>query len=41
MPVLDPDGRPVGLVSSRDALGLEILNFRKEVEHKEALAEIL
>jgi CBS domain-containing protein len=41
MPVLDPQGRPVGLVSSRDALGLDILNFRKEVEHKEALAEIL
>ena len=41
MPVLDGQGRPVGLVSSRDALGLEVSNFRKELEHKEALAEIL
>lgn len=41
MPVVDPERRPVGMVSSRDALGLEIFNFRKELEHKEALAEIL
>ena len=41
MPVVDPIGRPIGLISSRDALGLEIFNFRKEPEHREVLAEIL
>jgi len=41
MPVVDPIGRPIGLISSRDALGLEIFNFRKELEHREVLAEIL
>ena len=41
MPVVDPIGRPIGLISSRDALGLEIFNFRKELEHREVLAEVL
>jgi len=41
MPVVDPLGRPIGVVSSRDALGLEILHFRQELEQRETLTEIL
>jgi CBS domain-containing protein len=41
MPVVDPIGRPIGLISSRDALGLEVSNFGKELEHREELAEVL
>jgi hypothetical protein len=39
--VVDPIGRPIGLISSRDALGLEVSNFGKELEHREELAEVL
>lgn len=41
MPVVDPGGRPIGLISSRDALGLEMLHFREELEQRETLAQIL
>jgi CBS domain-containing protein len=41
MPVVDPRGRPIGIVSSRDALGLEILHFRNELQQRESLTEIL
>jgi hypothetical protein len=41
MRVVDPIGRPIGLISSRDALGLEILHFRQELEQRETLTEIL
>ena len=41
MPVVDPAGRPIGIVSARDALGLEIVHFRQELAQRESLAEIL
>ena len=41
MPVVDGRGRPMGVVSARDALGLDILHFRSELELREAVAEIL
>ena len=41
MPVVDPIGRPIGVISSRDALGLEVTHFRHELEQREVLAEIL
>jgi CBS domain-containing protein len=41
MPVVDPRGRPIGVVSARDALALEIVHFRDELELREALTEIL
>ena len=41
MPVVDPIGRPIGVVSSRDALGIELLHFRGEVEQREQITEIL
>lgn len=41
MPVVDAAGHPLGLVSSRDALGLEMFRFADEVEKREKLAEIL
>jgi CBS domain-containing protein len=41
MPVVDPMGKPIGVVSSRDALGLEVLHFKNEMEQREYLTEIL
>lgn len=41
MPVIDPRGRPIGIVSAREALGLEILHFRNELMQRECLTEIL
>lgn len=41
MPVVAPNGQPIGLISARDALGLEVLHFREEIELRENLSEIL
>lgn len=41
MPVVDRHHRPIGIVSARDALGLEILHFRSELQLREDIAEIL
>lgn len=41
MPVVDPLGRPIGVISSRDALGLELSHFGNELEQRETLTEIL
>lgn len=41
VPVVDFSGRPIGIVSARDALSLEILHFRAELETREEIAEIL
>lgn len=41
MPVVDAHHRPIGVVSARDALGLEILHFRDELQLREEIAEIL
>jgi len=41
MPVVDPNNRPIGVISSRDALGLEVVHFRNEIEQRETLTEIL
>ncbi|MBS0542940.1 MAG: CBS domain-containing protein [Proteobacteria bacterium] len=35
------DGRPVGMVSARDALGSELLAFEHELEQREAISERL
>lgn len=40
LPVVE-DGRPVGMVSARNALGLEILQFERERQERDHLAEIL
>ena len=40
VPVVE-DGRPVGMVSARNALGLEILQFEKELKERDHIAEIL
>ena len=40
LPVVE-DGRPVGMVSARNALGLEILQFERERQQRDHLAEIL
>lgn len=41
LPVVIADGRPIGVISARDALGLELFDFRNELEQREALSEIL
>ena len=41
MPVIDANGRPMGVISSRDALGLEISHFGDELKQREKLTEIL
>lgn len=41
MPVIAPDGRPIGVVSAADALGLEIFNFGAELSRREQITEIL
>jgi CBS domain-containing protein len=35
------DGRPAGMVSSRDALGLEWREFEDELEHREQIGKVL
>lgn len=35
------DGRPIGMISARDALGLEMVAFETELEQKASIAEIL
>ena len=41
MPVVDHRHRPIGIISARDALGLEILHFRDELTLREEIAQIL
>jgi CBS domain-containing protein len=40
VPVID-DGKPVGMVSARDALGCELIEFEHELERREHLTEIM
>lgn len=40
MPVVE-NGRPVGMVSIRDAMGIEMVRLETEQNHKDAIAEIL
>lgn len=40
VPVMD-NGTPVGMVSARDALGSELIEFEKEQERREHLTEIM
>lgn len=40
VPVVD-DGKPVGMVSARNALGLEIHQFERELVERDHIAEIL
>jgi CBS domain-containing protein len=41
LPVVLEDGRPIGLLSARDALGQEVFNLRRELDHCEELAIVL
>lgn len=41
LPVVDLAGRPIGVISSRDALGPEVANFGHELEQRETVTEIL
>ena len=40
VPVMD-NGQPVGMVSARDALGAELLEFESEMQRREHLTEIM
>ncbi|HLO62288.1 MAG TPA: CBS domain-containing protein [Azonexus sp.] len=41
LPVVLDDGRPIGVLSARDALGPEMSDFCQELEQREELAVIL
>lgn len=41
VPVVDAAGRPLGVVSARDALGLDALEFEHELVRREEIAVIL
>ncbi len=41
VPVVDDKGRPIGMVSVRDALGPELKEFVAEIDQRENIAEIL
>jgi CBS domain-containing protein len=41
LPVVDESKNPVGIVSVRDSLGLEVIRFSEEVSYRETIAEIL
>ena len=40
VPVMD-NGQPVGMVSARDALGAELIEFENELQRREHLTEIM
>jgi len=40
VPVVE-DGRPLGMVSARDALGRELIEFENELERRDRLTEIM
>lgn len=40
VPVVD-NGRPVGMISARDALGMEMVAFEEELEKRNSITEIL
>ncbi|NTV10334.1 MAG: CBS domain-containing protein [Zoogloea sp.] len=40
VPVME-NGRPIGVVSARNALGLELVQFEKELQQRDEIAEIL
>ncbi len=41
LPVVLPDGRPIGVLSSRDALGLVVVRFREQLAQRTVLTVIL
>ena len=41
LPVVNELGQPIGIVSVRDALGLEMIQFGHEMEQRDTLTEIL
>jgi CBS domain-containing protein len=40
MPVVE-DGKPLGMISIRDAIGPELIEFESELERRDKLAEIM
>lgn len=41
VPVVDGSGRPMGMVSARDALGMDMVQFEKELRQREELTELI
>lgn len=41
VPVVDPDGKPIGLLAAHDALGLDVLQFEQDLLLREGLAEVM
>ena len=40
IPIVD-NGRPIGMVSARDALGHELVAFEVELERRDAITDLL
>lgn len=40
VPVVE-NGRPIGMISARDALGAELIEFERELEARESISELL
>lgn len=41
VPVVDASGKPVGMVSARDALGMDMVQFEKELRQRDELTELI
>ncbi|TVO67154.1 CBS domain-containing protein [Denitromonas ohlonensis] len=41
VPVVDINGKVLGVISARDALEIDMIRFKQELDRREALAEIL
>ncbi|MCB1896279.1 MAG: CBS domain-containing protein [Zoogloeaceae bacterium] len=41
VPVVNDAGEPIGLVSARDALGLDVLHFEEDLLLREGLSEVM
>lgn len=41
VPVISAAGEPIGLVSARDALGLDVLHFEEDLMLREGLSEVM
>lgn len=41
VPVVDENGKPLGMVSARDALGMDMVQFEKELRQRDDLTELM
>ncbi|MEZ5628183.1 MAG: CBS domain-containing protein [Rhodocyclaceae bacterium] len=41
VPVVDINGKVLGVISARDALEIDMIRFKQELDRREALTEVL